>query len=229
MENVKSQYLNLLSNRWLSMRIENISNVMILFTALFCIIKRDTLQPGLAALAITYALNIIGSTVWTVRMACALENHCVSLERIFEYSELKPEAEWTKNDMVNDKKWPKEGKIEFKSYQTKYREGLDPVLRGIDLIIESGEKVGICGRTGAGKSSLTLSLFRIIEATEGQILIDGVQISDLGLHELRSKIAIIPQVKFQLSVSNALYQLRNQFTGASIVYWKFTLQSGSNW
>ena len=74
-----------------------------------------------------------------------------------------------------------------------FREGLDLVLKGLDMSIKSNEKIGICGRTGAGKSSLTLSLFRIIEASEGKILVDGQDISKLGLHKLRSCLTIIPQ------------------------------------
>ena len=81
--------------------------------------------------------------------------------------------------------WPNKGIIQFINYQTKYREGLDLVLKGIDLEINSEEKLGICGRTGSGKSSLTLALFRIIEATDGKIMIDGIDIAKLGLHTLR--------------------------------------------
>lgn len=80
-----------------------------------------------------------------------------------------------------------QGQVEFKDFQVRYREGLDLVLHGIDFQVQGGEKVGIVGRTGAGKSSLTLALFRIIEAAKGQILIDGVDISKLGLHDLRSR------------------------------------------
>ena len=175
---------------------------MIFLIALFCVIQKESLQPGLAALAITYALNINGSMVWMVRMACDLENSCVALERILEYSKLTPEASWEqekgkieKGKMVPNvsEEWPQEGKIKFVDYKTTYRDGMEPVLNGINLIINSQEKIGICGRTGAGKSSLTLSLFRIIEATEGQIFIDGLDVSKLGLHQLRSKLAIIPQ------------------------------------
>ena len=192
--NVKSYYLSVVSNRWLSQRAEGIANVMIFLTALFAIIKKDTLLPGLAGLAITYAINITGSVVWVVRMACDLENNCVSLERIFEYTKLPSEAEWeSKTQSKALQQWPNEGRIEFKNYETKYRAGLDPVLRGINLKIKPNEKIGICGRTGAGKSSLTLSLFRIIESTTGCILIDDIDISQLGLHEVRSKLAIIPQ------------------------------------
>ena len=83
------------------------------------------------------------------------------------------------------------------NYSVRYREGLDLVLRGIDCVIKPGEKVGIVGRTGAGKSSLTLALFRMIEAATGDIIIDGKKISELGLHDLRTKLTIIPQVKYE--------------------------------
>lgn len=189
-----SHYLSMASNRWLSTRIENIGNLIIFFTALFAVINRESLSPGLAALSITYALNVTMSVVWVVRMGCELENNCVALERIFEYTQNTPEAEW---DILQDDQdsWPSQGLVEFNNYQTRYREGLDLVLKGVDLKINPKDKVGICGRTGAGKSSLTLALFRIIESTSGNIIIDGQDISHLGLHNLRSKLTIIPQVR----------------------------------
>jgi ATP-binding cassette subfamily C (CFTR/MRP) protein 1 len=191
---VISHYLSMASNRWLSTRIENIGNLIIFFTALFAVINRESLSPGLAALSITYALNVTMSVVWVVRMGCELENNCVALERIFEYTQNTPEAEW---DILQDDQdsWPSQGLVEFNNYQTRYREGLDLVLKGVDLKINPKDKVGICGRTGAGKSSLTLALFRIIESTSGNIIIDGQDISHLGLHNLRSKLTIIPQVR----------------------------------
>ncbi|KAG8274464.1 Canalicular multispecific organic anion transporter 2, partial [Homalodisca vitripennis] len=89
--------------------------------------------------------------------------------------------------------WPSQGTVQFKDYQVRYREGLELVLRGISFAVNGGEKIGIVGRTGAGKSSLTLSLFRILEAAGGHIYIDGVDISEIGLGDLRSKLTIIPQ------------------------------------
>ena len=106
-------------------------------------------------------------------MMCELETNCVALERIFEYVNNKQEDEWEKpEDNNNNEKcevWPKQGTIEFDNYQTRYREGLDLVLKGLNMSVKDNEKIGICGRTGAGKSSLTLSLFRIIEASNGRI------------------------------------------------------------
>ena len=109
-------------------------------------------------------------------------------------------SDFAKSNWVNSlwkhENWPQNGIVEFENYKTKYREGLPNVLKGLNLKVNSREKIGICGRTGAGKSSLTLALFRIIEANEGKIMIDGKNVSQMGLHELRSKLSIIPQVFF---------------------------------
>jgi len=125
-----------------------------------------------------------------------METNVVSVERITEYCEIETEREWSR--VVNSnpeipKRWPASGRIVFQDYAVRYREGLDLVLDGISLDIQPGEKVGIVGRTGSGKSTLTLALFRILEASAGRIEIDGVEIGRIGLHELRSKLSIIPQ------------------------------------
>jgi len=117
----------------------------------------------------------------------------VSVERIKEYQETPQEAPFDVPENDPGSEWPEHGVVTFDNYQTRYREGLDLVLKGIDCNIASGEKIGIVGRTGAGKSSLTLALFRIVESAGGSISIDGVNISQLGLGKLRSRITIIPQ------------------------------------
>jgi len=96
--------------------------------------------------------------------------------------------------------WPSKGEITFLNFEVRYREDLEPVLRKISFNVGGGEKVGIVGRTGAGKSSLTLSLFRIIEATSGRIFVDGINISKIDLHTLRSRLTIIPQVRFKMRI-----------------------------
>jgi len=128
-----------------------------------------------------------------VRMAAELETNIVAVERIKEYSEVETEAEWEQPKTKPDRTWPQDGVVQFDKYGTRYREGLDLVLRGIDCRLDSAEKIGIVGRTGAGKSSLTLALFRLVEAAEGAITIDGIDISKLGLHNLRNQLTIIPQ------------------------------------
>ncbi|XP_071499551.1 ATP-binding cassette sub-family C member 3-like [Diadema antillarum] len=128
-----------------------------------------------------------------VRMTSELETNIVAVERVKEYAETPTEAAAIVPDNRPAPSWPQEGGVKFINYSTRYREGLDLVIKGIDLTIKSGEKVGIVGRTGAGKSSLTLALFRIIEPAGGQIEIDGVDIAKIGLRDLRSRITIIPQ------------------------------------
>jgi len=128
-----------------------------------------------------------------VRMTTEVETNMVSVERIREYQEITQEAPVDVPENDPPQEWPENGVIKFENYQTRYREGLDLVLKGIDCTILSSEKIGIVGRTGAGKSSMTLALFRIIESASGCISIDGVNISQLGLGRLRSRITIIPQ------------------------------------
>lgn len=120
------------------------------------------------------------------------------VERIKEYIELPQEAPHHIEGRRPRREWPDRGAIEFKNYSTRYRQGLELVLNGVSCVIKPREKIGIVGRTGAGKSSLTVALFRLIEPAidggdGGTIIIDGIDIRTLGLHDLRSKLTIIPQ------------------------------------
>ena len=141
---------------------------------------------------------------WLVRQIADFEANITSVERIREYCDDVPhEAPWKTEEPgptgVNLKDWPSRGELEFQNYSVKYREELDFVLNDLNLSIRAGEKVGIVGRTGAGKSSMSLSLFRILDNyTQGKILIDGVDIKTVGLHDLRKHLTIIPQVKVQI-------------------------------
>ncbi|XP_017570742.1 canalicular multispecific organic anion transporter 1 [Pygocentrus nattereri] len=190
--NLMSVYPWIVSNRWLAMRLESLGNLMVFFSALFAVISRDTLDSGLVGLSISYALNVTQTLNWFVRMTSELETNIVAVERVSEYTEIKNEAAWTTDKRPPDD-WPSEGKVHFEDYKVRYRPELELVLHGITCDIESTEKIGIVGRTGAGKSSLTNCLFRIIEAADGQILIDGVDVANIGLHDLRSRLTIIPQ------------------------------------
>ncbi|XP_042235553.1 multidrug resistance-associated protein 1-like isoform X2 [Homarus americanus] len=190
---VQAFVTNLACNRWLGVRLEVIGNLITFAAAVFAVAGRGSVSSGIVGLSITYALNVTVILNFLVRMSSEIEANIVSVERIKEYIEEKLESPWNVKEHSPSKSWPENGSLTFNNYQTRYRPGLELVLKGISCTINPGEKVGIVGRTGAGKSSLTLALFRIIEADGGTIEIDGINISKLGLHDLRSCLSIIPQ------------------------------------
>ncbi|XP_039980041.1 multidrug resistance-associated protein 1 isoform X3 [Xiphias gladius] len=191
--NQKAYYPSIVANRWLAVRLEFVGNCIVSFAALFAVIARESLSPGIMGLSISYALQLTASLTWLVRMSSDVETNIVAVEKVTEYSETEKEAEWKHEPSSLPQGWPSNGCIDIRGFGLRYRHDLDLAIRNITISINGGEKVGIVGRTGAGKSSLTLGLFRIIEGAEGHIFIDGVDIAELGLHELRSRITIIPQ------------------------------------
>ncbi|XP_019398025.1 PREDICTED: voltage-dependent T-type calcium channel subunit alpha-1G [Crocodylus porosus] len=192
-ENQKSYYPGIVSNRWLGIRVEFVGSCVVFFAALFAVLGKNSLNAGLVGLSVSYALQVTVALNWMVRMASDLESNIVAVERVKEYSETETEAPWIIEDRRPPEDWPAKGEVEFVNYSVRYRKGLDLVLTDLNLRVNGGEKIGIVGRTGAGKSSMTLCLFRILEAAKGDIKIDGVRISEIGLHDLRSKLTIIPQ------------------------------------
>lgn len=159
--NQKVSYPTIIANRWLGIRLEIVGSLVILFAALFAVLARDTIGPATVGLSISYALQISATLSFMVRMTAEVETNIVAVERLEEYTELPREDSWQKGSV--DKSWPSEGKVEFKDFKLRYREGLDLVVKGISVNVKGGEKIGIVGRTGAGKSSLTLGLFRLVK------------------------------------------------------------------
>ncbi|XP_010618468.1 canalicular multispecific organic anion transporter 2 isoform X1 [Fukomys damarensis] len=191
--NQRSGYTYITSNRWLSIRVEFVGNCAVFFAALFAVIGRSSLSPGLVGLSVSYALQVTMALNWLIRVMSDLESNIVAVERVKEYSKTETEAPWVVEGSRPPKDWPQHGEVEFRNYSVRYRPGLELVLKNLNLRVHGGEKVGIVGRTGAGKSSMTLCLFRILEAAEGDIFIDGLNVADIGLQDLRSQLTIIPQ------------------------------------
>jgi ATP-binding cassette subfamily C (CFTR/MRP) protein 1 len=190
-------YINEIAVRWLAIRTLYCGSFLILLTACFATYYRETLLTSMAALIVTYASTMMDHLNWTVRMTSELEADSVAIERLREYEHLKSEGEWFTQEMSDtqplEETWPIDGSIKFDEYSTQYRPELSEVIRNLQVDVVSGEKLGICGRTGAGKSSLTLALFRILNASKGKIVISGRDIATIGLQELRSQVTIIPQ------------------------------------
>ncbi|XP_076346503.1 multidrug resistance-associated protein 1-like isoform X2 [Tachypleus tridentatus] len=186
-------FMSMTTNRWLAIRLDCLSSIIVLSASLFAVLGRGSISPGIVGLSLSYALNVTEALTLLIRKSAELETRIVSVERIDEYDYLPEEPKWEIPEKKPKQPWPTEGAVKFKNYCTRYREGMNLVLYDINLSIKPEEKVGIVGRTGAGKSSMTLGLFRIIEPAGGSIIIDGVDISQIGLHDLRSILTIIPQ------------------------------------
>ncbi|UMM38706.1 hypothetical protein L5515_016086 [Caenorhabditis briggsae] len=192
-ENLATYYPSIVANRWLAVRLEMVGNLIVLSAAGAAVYFRDSpgLSAGLVGLSVSYALNITQTLNWAVRMTSELETNIVAVERIKEYT-ITP-TEGNNSLELAAPTWPEKGDILIKNFSVRYRPGLELVLHEVSAHVAPSEKVGIVGRTGAGKSSLTLALFRIIEADGGCIEIDGVNIADLQLEQLRSRLTIVPQ------------------------------------
>nr|XP_057938958.1 ATP-binding cassette sub-family C member 4-like isoform X2 [Doryrhamphus excisus] len=184
-------FLFLTTSRWLAVRLDGICSIFVAITAFGCLYFRDEMDPGAVGLALSYAVTLTGMFQWGVRQSAEIENMMTSVERVVEYTELKSEAAW-ETDTMPPPDWPKRGFITFDSVNFSYSADDPLVLKNLTLVFTSTEKVGIVGRTGAGKSSLMSALFRLAEP-EGRIVIDGFRTSDIGLHTLRQRMSIIPQ------------------------------------
>ncbi|KAJ3287921.1 hypothetical protein HK104_008405 [Borealophlyctis nickersoniae] len=193
--NNRPYYLSVTGQRWLGVRLETIGNVLMYCVAVLGVILRDSVAPGLFGLALTYILQVTNVLNLSVRQFTETEVQLNSVERLHYYAtELDVEAAAeTAPDAKPPQGWPKEGHIHIEGLELRYQKELPLVLKGVGADIRPREKIGVVGRTGSGKSSLTLGLFRIVEPCGGRITIDGIDISTLGLNDLRRALAIIPQ------------------------------------
>lgn len=186
--------------QWLDMRLQMIGVAVVTSIAVIAVIQHQmkSVDPGLVGLALSYALSVTTLLSGLIFSFTQTETQLVSVERTEEYSTDIP-IEPQEGLIQVAPAWPQQGLIEFQGAVLVYRAGLPNALDGVDLLIQPGEKVGIVGRTGSGKSTMFLALFRMMELSEGQILIDNVATHMVGLQELRSKLAIIPQDPFLFS------------------------------
>ncbi|KAL3851518.1 hypothetical protein ACJIZ3_013400 [Penstemon smallii] len=197
--NIRFTLVNMSGNRWLAIRLETLGGLMIWFTATFAVMQngRADNQEAFAStmgLLLSYALNITSLLTGVLRMASLAENSFNAVERAGTYIELPSEGPLIIEDNRPPPGWPSEGSVRFEGVVLRYRPDLSPVLHGISFTISPSDKVGIVGRTGAGKSSMLNALFRIVELQRGKILIDDCDISKFGLMDLRKVLGIIPQL-----------------------------------
>lgn len=148
---------------------------------------------GLAGLAATYGLSLNVLQAWVIWNLCNVENKMISVERILQFTDIPSEAPLLIEDCRPETEWPISGRIEVENLHVQYNPALPTVLKGITCTFPGKKKVGIVGRTGSGKSTLIQALFRVVEPSQGCILIDGIDISKIGLQDLRCKLSIIPQ------------------------------------
>uniref|UniRef100_A0A8C4X1U4 Cystic fibrosis transmembrane conductance regulator n=1 Tax=Eptatretus burgeri TaxID=7764 RepID=A0A8C4X1U4_EPTBU len=186
-----SWFLFLTTSRWLAVRLDVLCAIFVTAVSFCSIFLANILDAGSVGLAVSYATSLTGMFQWGVRQSAEVENLMTSVERVMEYSDLKPEAAW--ESKAPPKNWPAQGTVMLDRVNFRYTPDGPLVLRNLSVAFQAKEKVGIVGRTGAGKSSLLTALFRLTELESGRVIIDDVVIADLGLHYLRRAISIIPQ------------------------------------
>ncbi|XP_054557204.1 ATP-binding cassette sub-family C member 4 isoform X2 [Talpa occidentalis] len=184
-------FLFLTTSRWFAVRLDAICAIFVIVVAFGSLILVKTLDAGQVGLALSYALTLMGMFQWCVRQSAEVENMMISVERVMEYTDLEKEAPW-EGQKRPPPGWPHEGVIVFDNVNFSYSLDGPLVLKHLTTLIKSREKVGIVGRTGAGKSSLISALFRLSEP-EGKIWIDKILTTEIGLHDLRKNMSIIPQ------------------------------------
>ncbi|KAK4536166.1 hypothetical protein CDCA_CDCA07G2191 [Cyanidium caldarium] len=194
------------AEKWLEVRLNFLGTCLVTLAAAFSVYDAPRMDVALVGLSLAYALSVTGILTWNVRQFAAVEGQLISVQRQLQYIGLEAEAPPVVPHCRPPSGWPQHGGIELQEVVARYRPDLPPVLRGVSCVIRPKEKVGIVGRTGAGKSTLFTVLLRLIEPSGGRILIDGLDVGAMGLHDLRSRLAIIPQdpVLFQGSVRSNL-------------------------
>ncbi|KAK1940419.1 ABC transporter C family member 3 [Phytophthora citrophthora] len=191
-ENTAAYFSYCAAGRWLAVRLDWLSVLVIFVVSLYLVATKGQISPVIAGLSLTYSLMLMSTMQNTVRSVDSTDNAMTSVERLLHFRSIPVEQDSSECLPIDDS-WPSQGAIKFDHLCLKYRPELPLVLRGVAMEIAAGEKIGICGRTGAGKSSLMIALFRICEFDSGTVWIDGLDIQKLRLNDLRRSLAIIPQ------------------------------------
>ncbi|KNZ79214.1 ABC transporter C family member 2 [Termitomyces sp. J132] len=190
----RAYWLTVTNQRWLGIRLDCLGALLTFTVSMLAVGTRFTISPAQTGLVLSYILSVQQAFGWLVRQSAEVENNMNSVERIVHYvTAIEQEAPHELPKPKLPSQWPPEGRVELNNVVLCYRHELPAVLKGISMIVAAGEKIGIVGRTGAGKSSIMTALYRLVELTDGSITIDGTDISKVGLTDLRSGLAIIPQ------------------------------------
>ncbi|XP_071681935.1 ABC transporter C family member 4 isoform X3 [Lolium perenne] len=191
---LKMDFHNNGANEWLGFRLELLGSFVLCFTALLMVtLPKSFVKQEFVGLSLSYGLSLNSIFFYGIWVSCLIENKMVSVERIKQFISIAPETEWRIKECLPVANWPSKGDINIIDLKVRYRNNTPLVLKGITISIHGGEKIGVVGRTGSGKSTLIQAFFRMVEPCEGKIIIDGVDICTLGLHDLRSRFGIIPQ------------------------------------
>ncbi|CAL0323892.1 unnamed protein product [Lupinus luteus] len=179
---------------WLCFRLDMLSSITFAFSLIVLIsIPQGVIDPAMAGLAVTYGLKLNMIQAWVIWTICNLENKIISVERMLQYTCIPSEPSLIVEENRPDPSWPSYGRVDIHDLQVRYAPHLPLVLRGLTCTFPGGLRTGIVGRTGSGKSTLIQALFRIVDPIAGRVMIDGIDITAIGLHDLRSKLSIIPQ------------------------------------
>lgn len=185
-------YLMSASQQWLNLRLDTLGNVLILFVGALIVMSDNSIPASMSGLLMTYAIAVVQIIPGIVSQTAEIENSFITVERMIYYGNEIP-TEMSESATVPPSTWPETGTIIMKEVSLRYHSDHPQALQDVSLTINDGEKVGIIGRTGAGKSSIVSVLFRLFPLEHGSVVIDNVNIANLNLHSLRSKLAIIPQ------------------------------------
>ncbi|XP_020574947.1 ABC transporter C family member 8-like [Phalaenopsis equestris] len=179
---------------WVLIRVDLLQNLTIMTSTIFLVlVPQGSISPGFSGLCLSYALSLSSTQVFATRFYSYMENYIISVERIKQFMHIPPEPPAVIEESRPPPSWPLEGRIDIQNLKIRYKPSAPFVLKGITCTFSAGNKIGVVGRTGSGKTTLISALFRLIDPAEGRILIDSIDICSIGLKDLRMKLSIIPQ------------------------------------